>query len=96
MHDGVLCRYDKAVYLLSAKASKDNSPNCSMADTANTLEQGRMISALTDVETGDGAINIQCEGNYTATLVVRDAAGAEVTVRSWDFEVLRQDTTVPG
>ena len=40
--------------------------------------------------TGKGAINIQCEGNYTATLTARDGAGAEVTIRNWTFQVLRK------
>ena len=76
--------FSKVVYLLSAKAEGDN-PNCAAT---------KIISALTDVATGEGAINIQCEGSYSATLVVRDGAGAEVTVRSWNFTARRRDTTV--
>lgn len=63
------------------------------AGSASTDETDT-ISALTDVATGAGAINIQCEGNYTAKLVVRDGAGANVEVRSWRFEVLPRDTSV--
>ena len=79
--------FDKVVYLLSAKAADDN-PSC-------TTGAAKVISALTDVKTGEGAINIKCEGNYAAKLVVRDGAGKEVTVRSWNFTVRRRDTAVP-
>ena len=82
--------FGKVVYLLSANPVGDN-PNCTILDT----EETQVISALTDVATGKGAINIQCEGNYTAKLVVRDGAGDEVELRSWRFEVLRRDTVVP-
>ena len=76
--------FGKVVYLLSAKPMRNN-PHCDVVD----------ISALTDVATGEGAINIKCEGNYTATLAVRDGAGAELTLRNWTFEVLRRDLSVP-
>ena len=82
--------YGDVVYLLSAKPAAGN-PNCTVGDT----EETQVISALTDVATGAGAINIQCEGNYRATLVVRDGAGAEVTARSWNFAVRPRDTAVP-
>ena len=78
--------FGKVVYLLSAKAAGDN-PSCTAA---------KVISALTDVETGEGAIDIKCEGNYSAKLVVRDGAGKEVTLRSWNFTARRRDTTVPA
>ena len=79
--------FTKVVYLLTAKAAVGN-PKCAV-DATET------ISALTDVATGEGAINIKCEGNYTATLAVRDGAGAELTLRNWTFQVLRRDTAVP-
>ena len=81
--------FDKVVYLLSAEAVGSN-PNCTVVDTNET----QVISALTDVKTGGGAINIPCVGNYTATLTARDGAGKEVTIRNWTFEVLRKDTDV--
>ena len=77
--------FDKVVYLLSAHPAANN-PNCTVVN----------ISALTDVTTGEGAINIKCEGNYSARLVARDGAGQEVELRSWWFEVLRRDTDVPA
>ena len=80
--------YGLRVYQLSVEASPGNPDCAAMAGGGDT---SRVISALTDVATGEGAINIQCEGNYSAALVVRDAAGAEVTVRSWDFVVKRRD-----
>ena len=46
--------------------------------------------------TGEGAINIKCVGNYSAKLVVRDGAGKEVTIRSWNFTVRMRDTDVPA
>ena len=81
--------FDKVVYLLSVKR-EGNNQNCTTADTADT----EVVSALTDVATGKGAININCEGSYTAKLVARDGGGAEVLLRSWLFEVLRRDTEV--
>ena len=78
--------FGKVVYLLSAKAAGDN-PNCTTT---------KVISALTDVETGEAAINIKCEGNYTAKLAVRDGAGDEVVLRNWTFQALPMDTTVPA
>ena len=82
--------YDRVVYLLSAKAVAGN-PSCSVEDT----DDNRVISALTDVATGAGAMNIRCDGNYTAKLTVRDGGGNEVVLRNWTFEVLRRDTDVP-
>lgn len=83
--------YDQVVYLLSAKPVAGN-PDCIVVDSEVT----QAVSALTDVATGAGAINIQCEGNYTAKLVARDGGGDEVVLRDWTFEVLRRDTAVPG
>ena len=79
--------YGKVVYLLSAEAAGAN-PSCA--------SKTRAISALTDVVTGEGAINVQCVGNYTATLVARDGGGEEVVLRNWSFEVLPKDTSVPA
>ena len=76
--------FNKVVYLLSAKRT-GGSASCTVEDN----------SALTDVATGAGAINIECEGNYTGKLVVRDGGGDEVVLRDWSFEVLRRDTAVP-
>ena len=76
--------FTKVIYLLSAEPVIGN-PNCNAT---------KRISALTDVATGEGAINVQCEGTYTANLAVRDGAGAELTLRSWTFQVLRRDTDV--
>jgi hypothetical protein len=81
----------KVVYLLTVHPAANN-PNCTVVDTEDT----QVISALTDISTGKGAINIQCEGNYTAKLVARDGGGSKpVDIRSWRFEVLRKDTVVP-
>jgi len=80
-------RFDQVVYLLSAQAA-DGNPKCAGGSKA------RAVSALTDVATGEGAINIKCEGHYNAKLVVRDGAGKEVTVRSWNFTARRRDTGV--
>ena len=70
----------------------------SAAPSPSVLELGNItagsISALTDVATGEGAISIQCVGNYTAKLVVRDGAGDEVTLRDWAFQVLPRDTSI--
>ena len=82
-------RLDLVVYLLSVDAA-DSEVDC----TAGDADGARAISALTDVSTGEGAINVQCTGNYNAKLVVRDGGGAEVTVRSWNFTVRRRDTDV--
>ena len=69
--------FGQVVYLLSVDAV-ESDVNC-----ATTDEDGaRVISALTDVATGEGAIDIKCTGSYSAKLVVRDGAGTEVTVRS--------------
>ena len=81
--------FDKVVYLLSVEAAGAN-PNCTAAGTQDT----EVISALTDVNTGKGAIDIKCTGSYHATLVARDGGGDEVVLRSWPFEVLRRDTDV--
>ena len=81
--------FSQVVYLLSAEAV--GRPTCA-STCANAT---RVVSALTDVATGEGAINIKCEGNYTASLIVRDGAGDEVTIRNWTFEALRKDTMVP-
>ena len=81
--------FSKVVYLLSAEAVGKPS-NCVGAGSENAT-----VSALTDVTTGEGAISIACPGAYTATLVVRDGAGAEVTVRNWTFDVLFRDVDVP-
>ena len=78
-------RFQDVVYLLSAEAAPGN---------ANCTAEKRAISALTDVKTGEGAINVECEGDYSAKLVVRDGAGAEVTLRSWNFTVRQRDTNV--
>jgi serine/threonine protein kinase len=83
--------FDQVVYLLSAEPD-GHTPNCTGAGV--TMNETQTISALTDVSTGAGAINIQCVGNYTAKLVARDGAGANVEVRSWRFEVLPRDTAV--
>ena len=80
-------RFDKVVYLLSVEDAGG-----SLNRTGANTTQG--ISALTDVATGEGAIDIKYTGNYRARLVVRDSAGAEVTVRSWNFTVRRRDTDV--
>ena len=82
-------RFDEIVYLLSVDAAGGNL-HCNAVGASKM--QG--ISALTDVATGEGAINIKCTGNYSAKLVVRDGAGAEVTVRLWNFTVRRRDTDV--
>ena len=79
--------FDKVVYLFSATAAAGNS-NCSTVDQDGKAVNA--ISALTDVATGEAAINIQCQGSYTATLVVRDGAGVDVAVRKWAFEVFRR------
>ena len=79
--------FDQVVYLLSAVPVNENSI-CTTVKANLT----QAISALTDVATGEGAININCEGNYTAKLVVRDGAGNEVTIRNWTFQILRRDT----
>ena len=81
----VLAARLQVVYLLSAEPAPGN-PGCNAPGN---------ISALTDVATGDGAISIKCLGNYSAMLVVRDGAGAEVTVRNWAFEVLPKDVSMP-
>lgn len=83
--------FDHVVYLLSVVTDVHNQ-DCPDADAA--VNETQTISDLTDVATGAGAINIQCEGNYTAKLVARDGAGANVEIRSWRFEVLPRDTTV--
>jgi len=67
--------FEKVVFLLSAARVGDTQGCGAGANKTGT------ISALTDVATGEGAINIECEGNYTAKLVVRDSAGDEVTLR---------------
>ena len=86
--------FSKVIYLLSAeRASGDNSKDCTIPDAD---ENTKVISAMMDVSDGEGAINIKCEGNYTAKLVVRDGAGDEVTLRSWHFMVLPVDTDVPS
>ena len=82
--------YDQVVYLLSVNTEGDNH-TCTGTDASSS----RIISALTDAATGEGAINIKCVGTYAATLVVRDGAGFEVTIRNWTFQVLRRDTDVP-
>jgi len=53
-----------------------------------------MYYARTD--TGAAIMQINCTGNYTATLSARDAAGNEVTVRTWTFEILNKDTAYPS
>ena len=70
--------YDQVVYLLSAQpVANDFGPalaspsNCTAVET----DENQVVSALTDVATGAGAINIQCEGTYAAKLVVRDGGG---------------------
>ena len=90
--------YGKIVYLLSAQPvgaafgpTLASPSNCTGTET----DGNQVVSALTDVATGAGAINIQCEGKYMAKLVVRDGAGDEVVLRSWQFEVLRRDIVVP-
>jgi len=90
--------FGQVVYLLSAQPvgaafgpTLASPSNC----TATETDASQIVSALTDVATGAGAINIQCEGSYEAKLVVRDGAGDEVVLRSWRFEVLRRDTAVP-
>lgn len=83
--------YDKVVYLLSATPDARN-PRCVVNNTTDGLQA---TSVSVDVLTGAGAINIQCEGNFTAKLVVRDDAGANVEVRSWRFEALAKDTSRP-
>ena len=85
--------FDAVVYLLSAKPVVVDGNNSSCAVDATNETQA--VSALTDVATGAGAMNIRCEGNYTAKLVVRDGGGDEVVLRDWTFEVLRRDTDVP-
>ena len=67
--------YGKVVYLLSAEpvrmghaSASSCTPRAGNTGAKNTTQP---VSALTDVETGEGAINIQCAGNYSATLVVR-------------------------
>ena len=84
--------FDKVVYLLSIKPATNN-PACD-PDGGEATQGGSNKLVLTDVATGEGAINIKCEGNYTAKLAVRDGAGAELTIRSWEFQVLRRDTDV--
>ena len=90
--------FDKVVYLLSAAPVGVGHAGASTCITrggdAGANNATRPISALTDVETGEGAINIQCEGNYSATLVVRDGAGKEVLIRHWNFTVQQRDTDV--
>jgi hypothetical protein len=51
---------------------------------------------FSDVASGSGALNIKCKGKYAAKLVVRDAAGTNVVIRSWEFEVLPRDTSIPA
>jgi serine/threonine protein kinase len=80
--------FDDIVYLLSATPDESNA----VCNTADDNEN----QVFSDVTSGSGALNIKCEGNYTAKLVVRDGAGANVEVRSWQFEVLPRDTHVPA
>ena len=86
--------YDQVVYLLTVNRVDGGNQTCGSAGLQD-VNSTRSISALTDVATGEGAINIKCEGNYTAALVVRDGAGFEVPIREWGFQVLRKDTAVP-
>jgi len=86
-------RFDQIVYLLSAEAL--GGANASCAGAGAGANSTRAVSALTDVATGEGAINIKCAGSYNAKLIVRDGAGKEVTLRSWNFTVRRRDVDVP-
>ena len=86
--------FDQVVYLLSVKPEENNTICTLVTNGTGAAQSGKFISALTDVATGEGAINIKCEGNYSAKLAVRDGAGKEVDLRSWRFEVLRKDTAV--
>ena len=81
--------FDQVVGLLSVDAV-ESDVNCTTAHA----DGARAVSALTDVGTGEGAINIKCTGSYSAKLVARDGAGAEVAARSWKFTVRRRDTDV--
>ena len=72
--------FDEVVYLLSAapvgtlrNCVHDTNNNNSNSNSTTTGGVGRVdvVSALTEVYTGEGAISIACEGNYSATLVVR-------------------------
>ena len=83
--------FTNVVYLLSAKA-EDGNADCAVTGTG----EDQVISALTDVATGEGAITIKCTGTYNAKLAVRDIAGQEVVLRDWSFQVLRKDTEVPA
>jgi hypothetical protein len=51
---------------------------------------------FTNVDTGAGAFNLSCTGNFTAVLKARDIAGVEAVVNQWSFEVLHVDTDVPS
>jgi serine/threonine protein kinase len=81
-------QFDDVVYLLSATPADDNAV-CNPTDSNEN-------QVFSDVSSGSGALNIKCEGNYTAKLVVRDGAGANVVIRSWQFEVLPRDTSIPA
>jgi serine/threonine protein kinase len=49
---------------------------------------------LVDTETGEMLAQPERAGNYTVSLTATDGLGAEVTVRSWQFEVLLRDADV--
>ena len=85
--------FGTVVYLLSATAVGSDA-DCVADSGGGTRTNATTISALTDVRSGEGAINIKCVGSYRATLVVRDGDGAEATVRNWTFEVLPRDTSI--
>jgi hypothetical protein len=49
---------------------------------------------LVDTETGQMLAQPERAGNYSVSLTATDGLGAEVAVRSWQFEVLLRDTDV--
>jgi len=53
-------------------------------------------AVLTETRTGAGSITISCAGGYTARLVARDLAGADVVVDEWSFQVRPKDTDEPS
>jgi serine/threonine protein kinase len=75
--------FDDIAYLLSVTPDKSNADCNTVDDNENQV--------FNDVTSGSGALNIKCEGNYTGKLIVRDGAGSNVEVRSWQFEVLPKD-----
>lgn len=95
--------FSKVTYKVRTFASDATVAGSNQGDTGTANSSGSINSTMTsspglwliDTETAEMLAQPERVGNYSVQVVATDGLGAEVTVRTWTFEVLLKDTDVP-